>query len=108
MTDPALEAHWKAVLDVWESDAAHGAFLQYCEKSDQLLEAAVRYRGMAGDRTRGASAQKKLAAISLLAIAKLESSRTPPRASLSNVTRLLIAIFFVASVLVLALAWQRL
>lgn len=108
MTDPVLEAQWKAVLDDWESDAAHGSFLQYCEKSDQLLEAAVRYRGMAGDRHRGASAEKKLAAISLLAIAKLESSKTPPRRSLPNVARLIIAIFFAASVLALAFAWHRL
>jgi hypothetical protein len=38
MTDPALEALWKKVLDDWENDAAHGSFLEYCQKSDQLLE----------------------------------------------------------------------
>lgn len=108
MTDPILEARWKAVLDDWENDAAHGAFLQYCDTSDQLLEAAVRYRGMAGDRRRGASADKKLAAISLLAIAKLEAQRTVLRPTFPSVTRLALVVFFVASALALAFVWRYL
>jgi len=106
MTDTILEARWKAVLDDWDDDAAHGAFLQYCETSDQLLEAAVRYRGMAGDRHRGPSADKKLAAISLLAMAKLETVRTEPTASFPTVTRLALVVFFVASALALLLAFR--
>jgi len=108
MTDPALEANWKAVLDDWENDATHGAFLQYCDHSDQLLEAAVRYRGMAGDRHRGPSAEKKLAAISLLAVAKLEAARTPPPRSLSAITKVVITVFFVASLVLLGLAFRYL
>jgi hypothetical protein len=108
MTDPVLESLWKKVLDDWESDAAHGSFLEYCQKSDQLLEAAVRYRGMAGDRTRGPSADKRLSAISLLAVAKLEASRTVPRSSMSKTSTLLVVLFFVGSLLALLFLWRSL
>jgi hypothetical protein len=87
MTDPVLEAHWKRVLDDWENDAAHGSFLEYCQTSDQLLEAAVRYRGMAGDRTRGPSADKRLSAISLLALSKLEDLHAARSVIFHRVTR---------------------
>jgi hypothetical protein len=108
MTDPALEAHWKAVLDDWEDDAKHGALLEYCQKSDQLLEAAVRYRGMAGDRSRGASANKRLGAISLLAIAKLEATRSVPRRSMPTVSKVLLVLFFFGSLVALLLLWRSL
>jgi len=108
MRDPTLEAHWKAALDDWDSDRAHGAFLEYCQKSDQLLEAAVRYRGMAGDRTRGPSADKRLAAISFLAIAKLESARNVRRSSATKITKLVLVAFFVASVVALVASWRGL
>jgi hypothetical protein len=107
MTDPVLEALWKTVLDDWENDATHGAFLKYCGESDQLLEAAVRYRGMAGDRDRGPSAERKLTAISLLAIAKLESARTAPQSGVPIATKLAFAIFFVASLVALLFAWRH-
>jgi hypothetical protein len=107
MTDPILEAHWKAVLDDWDSDRPHGAFLEYCEKSDQLLEAAVRYRGMSGDRTRGPSADKRLTAISMLALAKLESARTLRRTPAFAFSRLVLIVFFIASVAALIAAWRR-
>jgi hypothetical protein len=106
MTDPALEAHWKTVLDDWDNDTAHGSFLEYCQKSDQLLEAAVRYRGMSGDRVRGPSADKRLAAISLLALAKLEASRTVPRASFPSTSTLVLVLFFVASLVALLFLWR--
>jgi hypothetical protein len=108
MTDPVLEAHWKKVLDDWDDDAAHGSFIEYCQKSDQLLEAAVRYRGMAGDRTRGPSADKRLSAISLLALSKLESARSAPRSSMSRTSTMLVALFFVASLAALTFLWRAL
>lgn len=106
MTDPILEAHWKRVLDDWESDASHGAFLEYCDKSDQLLEAAFRYRGMAGDRLRGPSSDKRLAAISMLALAKLETARTAPRTSMRKAAMLVVVLFFVGSIIALYLLWR--
>ncbi len=101
MTDPVLEGLWKKVVDHWEDDATHGAFLQYCQTADRLLEAAVRYRGMAGDRARGPSAEKRLGAIALLAMAKLESQRASVRAGYRNASRIVLIAFFVLSTLVL-------
>jgi hypothetical protein len=108
MTDPVLDSLWKKVLDDWESDATHGTFLEYCQKSDQLLEAAVRYRGMAGDRTRGPSAEKRLSAISLLAVANLEASRTTPRTPMSSTRTMIVVLFFVGSILALLFLWRSL
>lgn len=79
MVDAAFEALWKSVLDRWDEDRAHGAFLEYCQATDQLAEAAARYRGMTGDRDRSAAAEKRLAGIAIVALAKLHATRSPPR-----------------------------
>jgi len=67
MVDPAFEALWKSVLDRWQDERAHGAF---------LAEAAARYRGMKGDRDRSAVAEKRLAGIAVVALAKLHATRS--------------------------------
>ncbi|MEO6601882.1 MAG: hypothetical protein ABIQ16_18535 [Polyangiaceae bacterium] len=77
MAEPAFEALWKSVLDRWDEDRAHGAFLDYCGATDQLAEAAARYRGMKGDHDRSAVAEKRLAGVAIVALAKLESTRRP-------------------------------
>ena len=79
LPDPTLEALWKRVLDAWDDDRAHGAFLQHCQQTDALGEAAARYKGMAGDRDRGAAATKKLEAVSMLAVHTLLAARSEPR-----------------------------
>jgi hypothetical protein len=84
VTDPALETLWKHVTTHWDDEAAHGAFLEHCRANDRLVEAAVRYRGMKGDHARGAIAEKKLAAIAALALARLEVERSPSRDKRSN------------------------
>jgi hypothetical protein len=76
MADAAFEALWKNVLDRWDDERAHGAFLEHCQLSDQLAEAAARYRGMMGDRERGAVAEKRLARVAIVALAKLEATRS--------------------------------
>ena len=76
MADAAFEALWKSVLDRWEDERTHGAFLEYCQISDQLAEAASRYRGMKGDRDRSAGAEKRLAGIAVVALAKLHATRS--------------------------------
>jgi hypothetical protein len=96
MSDPVLEALWKRVLDAWEDDGTHGAFLKHCQDTDQLLEAAVRYRGMAGDRARGPAAEKRLKAVALLAMTRLEASRVPSTEHRRDATRLLLIAFFIA------------
>jgi len=96
MADSALETLWKNALDHWDNDAAHRAFLEHCQKHDQLVEAAVRYRGMKGDHARGALAEKKLQAITALALARLESVRTPDRRKQGRFLGLLLVALFVA------------
>ena len=101
--DPSLEALWKNVLDNWDNDAAHRAFLEYCQSSEALDAAAVRYRGMKGDRDRGPQAEKRLTAVLMLAMSKLEVSRAEPKAASGALTKLLLIVFFMAgSLLVLA------
>jgi len=104
LPDATLEALWKKVLHDWEDDRVHGAFLEYCQTSDRLVEAAVRYRGMAGDRERGEAAKKRLHGVAILAMARLESSRTahsPGRAG--RITGLLVLAFFIAATAALLL-----
>jgi hypothetical protein len=101
--DPSLEALWKNVLDNWHNDAAHHAFLEYCQTGEMLDEAAVRYRGMKGDHERGAAAEKRLTGVLMLAMSKLEVARTEPKASGSSLSKLLLIVFFTAgSLIVLA------
>ena len=96
MSDPALEALWKHVLDNWDDDAAHGLFLEHCQRVERLGDAAVRYRGMTGDRERGKSAEKRLSGVALLAMAALESSRRgAPESSAPRGAIALIALFSV-------------
>ena len=103
LPDPALEALWKNVLSNWENDAAHHAFLDHCQRHEALDEAAVRYRGMQGDHDRGPGAEKRLTAVLMLAMSKLEVSRKAPTDRFSSVTKLiLIAFFLVGSLLILA------
>src|SRR5262249_41916970 len=76
MSDPTLEVLWKNVVDDWDRDAPPALFLQHCQATEQLAEAAARYAGMRGDRDRGESARKKLEAVTLLATSSLLSTRT--------------------------------
>jgi hypothetical protein len=99
--DPALEALWKNVLDHWELDAAHLAFLEHCRAHDTLDQAAARYGGMKGDRERGPSAEKRLRAVLMLAMAKLEVSRAEPKAAPGTAAKLALIAFFLLGSLVL-------
>ena len=96
-TDPALEALWKRVIDAWDEDATHAAFLEHCRQSGQLVEAAVRYRGMAFDHARAAVAKKKLNAVLLLAMAELDVSRRTERRPASHAASYALIAFFVAA-----------
>ncbi len=98
--DPTLEALWKNALDNWEHDAAHHAFLDFCQSHEALDEAAVRYRGMKGDRERGPGAEKRLTAVLMLAMSKLEVSRSEPKAASSALIKLVLIVFFLFGSLV--------
>jgi hypothetical protein len=103
MTDTALETLWRHALDHWDDDAAHRAFLEHCQHRNLLPEAAARYRGMKGDHARGAVAEKKLQTITALAMARLESARTPDRRKQSHfMSYLLIALFIFGTLGLLA------
>lgn len=58
---------WKRVLDAWDVDAAHDAYVTAALGAGRLGDAAARYRGLVGDRERGEAAQKRLAKVALLA-----------------------------------------
>ena len=96
MADSALETLWKHALDHWDNEAAHRAFLEYCQKHGQLVEAAVRYRGMKGDPAKSALAEKKLTAITALALARLESARSPDRKKQGRRLGIVLILLFMA------------
>ena len=101
--DPTLEALWKKVVDHWDDEHAHAAFLDYCRRGERLVEAAVRYRGMAGDHSRSVVAKKKLDAVAMLAMAELEVSRRKSRPPASHAgSYAMIAFFLVATLGLLA------
>ena len=85
MSDTRLDELWQQVLDAWSDDAAHAAFLDHARATKQLGAAAARYReelepsgACRDDATRVETAQKRLNAVAMLALADLEASRTPP------------------------------
>ena len=94
MTDAALEALWKTVLDHWDEERAHAAFLEYCRTTEKLAEAATRYRGMKGDRDRSEVAEKRLAGIAIIALSMLEATRTRARPRERKLGSLLLATCF--------------
>ncbi len=98
--DPALEALWKNVLQRWEDEPAHHAFLEYCRSHDALDEAAARYRGMKGDRERGPTAEKRLGAVLMLAMSSLEVHRAGSKAEGGILTKLVVILFFLTGSLV--------
>ena len=98
--DPTLEALWKNVLSSWGNDAAHHAFLDHCQRHEALDEAAMRYRGMKGDHERGPGAEKRLTAVLMLAMSKLEVSRNEPKTQASHATKLVLILFFLLGSLV--------
>jgi hypothetical protein len=104
MTDPVLEALWKRTIDHFDDESAHAAFIDHCQATRQLLEAAVRYRGMAGDHARGKIAARRLAAISALALADLETARTPERRGLALLVRLVLIVLFLGGSVALLFA----
>jgi hypothetical protein len=96
--DPALEALWKRVLDHWDDDAAHSSFLEYCQRSDRLVDAAVRYRGMTGDRVRAQVSEKKLRAVALLAMTRLEVARLTERRAPNRAAHYVLLLAFLLAI----------
>jgi hypothetical protein len=101
MADTVLAALWKRVVERWEDEQAHAAFLEYCRATDQLVEAAVRYRGMTGDRDRGEAARRRLQGVTVLALAQLEATRTPARRLHRQAGWLVLIVLFTAATIAL-------
>ncbi len=83
--DPVGEALWARVLEDWEDDARHTAFLTHCQMSQALGVAASRYRAIAEDAeayrsaaNRSEDAKKRLVGITTLAVLVMQASATPP------------------------------
>lgn len=80
LTDEQQDLLWKRVVERWEDPTTHGAFLEHCQRTRALSDAAARYRGMVGDRDRGPDAQRRLQGVVLLATQAMMADRTqPPR-----------------------------
>ncbi|HEX4338569.1 MAG TPA: hypothetical protein VH062_21840 [Polyangiaceae bacterium] len=94
MSDPVLEVLWKKVLDDFDDDRSHERFIEHCQATRQLLEAAVRYRGMAGDHARGAQAERRLSSVAALALAGLETTREPERHWATFAVRVFLILLF--------------
>lgn len=94
---PDVEALWKRTIDDWENEKVHGALLEYCDRTNQLVEAAVRYRGMSADRDRSERAEKQLKAISVLALARLEATRTSRKQANRHATRIVAFVLLLAA-----------
>lgn len=75
-----LDMLWANVETRWDDDKAHAAFLEFAAAKGDLPEAAGRYREIkdAGG-PRSELAQKKLAAIMVIAMQMLASERSDPR-----------------------------
>lgn len=104
LTDPGLESLWRHVLDHWDDEAAHSAFVQNASDRGRLADAAARYRGMAGDHHRKLMAEKQLAAITALAFAQIDASRSPPPRPNRLITAVALALIVVLGLVIVAAA----
>ena len=93
---PAFEALWAHVLEHWEDDKAHLAFLEHCQVHDQLPSAAKRYRELTQSAAHQTQATRQLSAITLLALARMERTRSGPIVAKQQAGRLVALIFLVA------------
>ncbi len=123
--DEAIDVLWNQVLERWDEEKRHQAFLQYCVERRALAEAARRYRvvaeipplteasareekdespyrAAAGNKE---DAQRRLASIALLAVGALDAERTTPSASRIHAgLRVFAALFLIAALV--GLGWM--
>ncbi len=75
--DP-VEAAWRHVLEHWEEEAAHEAFLALCADLGQLGEAGKRYRAVqetSDDPARSADAKQYVDRVLGLAVTLMQTER---------------------------------
>ena len=87
-----MELLWSAVLEAWEDERRHVAFVTYCRERNALGDAATRYRAIAeqapgseqdeaSGSERRAIAKKQLASIAALALATLGEAQDADRSA---------------------------
>ncbi len=77
--DEGFEALWQNVLDHWDDDKPHAAFIEFALRTGQLPVAAGRYRAMMDDPFRAERAPTRLDAIVVAATQLMMSMKSPPR-----------------------------
>jgi hypothetical protein len=76
--DPILAALWQKVSSDWDNDAAHGAFLEQCIRSQNLPYAAGLYRAVVEEKSeRSEKAKKKIDAIVIAAMQMMSEAKPP-------------------------------
>lgn len=87
MPDPHLDWLWRELRDAFDDEPRHAAFLDYCAMTQQLGEAAARYREElrrateAGEEARAEQAKKRLDGVVVYAMHQIDAApRTAPEA----------------------------
>src|SRR5690606_21420898 len=106
LVDPSIEALWAHVLDHWQDEKAHAAFLQQCDHLNQLAGARATCRWMAGYRTPAQVAEMSLTAVADLAMDELESHRALLSEVLPVLDTVLALLLVGADVLAVAYAYS--
>ena len=87
MPDPHLDSLWHDLEGAFDDEPLHAAFLDYCAMTQQLGEAAARYReeahraAEAGETPRAEKAKKRLDGVLIYAMHQIDRApRTEPDA----------------------------
>lgn len=108
MSADGEEALWNSVLEGFDQERRHQAFLAYCRETGALPNAARRYREVQEDEDateeRRATADKQLKAITVMALAQFQSTPRTDPASAKKILRLVAALLLAGSILVLGWA----
>lgn len=108
------EILWAHVLEAWDEDKRHSAFLAYCTERGDLSFAAQKYREIAEASAEGEyrelanrrlDAKKRLSGVAILALATLEATKKEPTTGRTMlVLRVLAGLFLLAALVALAFA----
>ncbi|MFO0759071.1 MAG: hypothetical protein U0359_21445 [Byssovorax sp.] len=114
MLDAPIDALWAKVLDGWDDDAQHAAFLEHCRTLGILPQAAARYRkerDASDDGARRERCDKALGRIAALAMMDLDASRSaePPSdiTFAHRVIRWAVLLIFLGALFVLVFSLAR-
>lgn len=90
--DAALEALWHQVLERWDQEEVHGAFLEAAVLVRRLPFAATRYRTERVHPEHAERAEQQLARITVQALSLLEGTRSPPPDHKKTIQRVALAV----------------